>query len=196
MSALAGIVLIVIGLIACFFGKQYYRIVLGLFGFVIGLYVTSGLLVGQAEWLQIVVSLVAGVLLGYGFYLAYRWAYVLFGGFLGLAIGGMIGNALNLADLLFLIVALILMVIGGLLGRVFADLIIRVATAFGGAINVIAGLGGLTAAIGLNLPLVDISHNTVAVATTTAGIISLVLVGLLGAVGFIFQSRNNATTTP
>ena len=191
MSALAGIILIVIGLIACFFGKQFYRAVLALFGFVIGFYIVSGLLVGQAEWLQLVGSLAAGILLGIGFYLAYRWAYVLFGGFLGLAIGGMIGNAFNLASLPYVIVALVLMVIGGVLGHVFADLMIRIATAFGGAINVIAGLGGLTAAIGLSLPLIDVSHNTAAVATTTAGVVSLVLVGLLGAVGFVFQSRKD-----
>jgi hypothetical protein len=34
-------------------------------------------------------------------------------------------------------------------------------------------------------------QNSAAVATTTAGIGSLVLVGLLGAVGFVFQSRKD-----
>lgn len=191
MTILSAVLLIGIGLVACFFGKKLYRVVLGLFGFVTGYYIASGLLLGQSDIVHLLGSIAVGVVLFIVFYALYKFAYILFGAFLGLAAGALLAHALDLTGVVYLIVAVVLAIIGGVLGNIFADPIIRLATAFGGAIQVIAGVGGLAAAIGLSLPLVDVSHASTAQTSTTALIVSLVLVGLLGVVGFVFQTRQH-----
>ena len=192
MSVFSAFLLISIGLVACFRGKQYHRVVLAMFGFLLGYYVTAGLLTSQTQFIQGAVSVVVGIVLGGVFYTLYKFAYVLFGAFLGLFAAALLARALSMSEIVFVVVALLLTLTGGALGYFLADLMIRIATAFGGAIQVVAGVGALAATIGLSLPLVDLSHSSVTTATTTAGIISVVLAGILGVIGFVVQSQANA----
>ena len=191
MSLLTGIILLVVGLIACFFGKRLYRIVLALSGFVVGYYGASAVLVGQTDTIQIVGAIVVGLIVALIFWLLYRFAYVLFGVFLGLALGTVIANAFNLDGLVYLIVVVVLALIGGLIGASLADMMIRLATAFGGASQAISGLAAIAAALGISLPLVDPSHTAVAAVDSTAAMVTLVLVIVLGIIGFIYQTRTD-----
>jgi hypothetical protein len=190
MALFTGIILLVVGLIACFFGKRLYRIVLALSGFVVGYYAASAALVSQSDVVQIVGAVIAGLVVAFVFWSLYKFAYIIFGAFLGLALGAVIGNAFNLDGIVYLIVAVVLAVIGALIGSSLADTMIRLATAFGGASQAISGVAAIAAALSLSLPLVDPSHASTVVPDSTAAIVTLVLVIVLGVVGYVYQTRN------
>ena len=192
MSILSAFLLISIGLVACFRGKEYYRVVLALFGFLFGYYLTAGLLTSQTQFIQGAISVVVGLVLGGIFYTLYKFAYVLFGAFLGMFATALLARALSMSEIVSIVVALVLTLTGAALGYFLADLMIRISTAFGGAIQVVAGVGALAATIGLSLPLVDLAHASTTTVTTTAGIISVVLAGILGVIGFVVQSQTKA----
>jgi hypothetical protein len=137
MTILTGVILLAIGLIACFFGKKFYRIVLALFGFTAGYYSMSGVLATQPDMIQIVGSVVAGLIVGFLFWTFYKFAYVLFGAFVGLAIGTIIGITFNLSSAIFAVVAILGLIIGAIIGSRVATLIIEFSTAFGGATQAI-----------------------------------------------------------
>lgn len=191
MAILTGVLLLVIGLIACFFGWRFFRILLFLQGFVVGYYATSGFLAGQGETVQIIVAVVIGIVSGAIFYALYKFAFIVFGGILGLAVGAIIGVAFNLEGFLLLIVTLVLGVIGAILGNAIGDTIIRLSTAFAGSAQAIGGLAALVspAALNIALPLADPMQGGVT-ADSTAGIVTLVAVIVLGVFGFIFQARH------
>jgi hypothetical protein len=190
MAILTGVLLTVFGLVGCFFGKQMYRVVLALTGFIIGYYGTSGLLQGQSDVIVIIASIVAGLIGAFIFWSLYKLAYVIFGLGLGLSLGTILHTSLNMSDLLAAIVVVVLGLIGAFAGNILGDLMIRLSTAFSGAAHTIGGVAALTAAIGLRLPLADPTHGGLS-ADSTAGIITIVAVILLGAVGFFFQTRND-----
>jgi hypothetical protein len=85
--------------------------------------------------------------------------------------------------------ALVLLVIGAGLGRAIADLMIRLGTAFGGATQAIGGVAALAAAASVSLPLADPRHGG-ANADSAEGIITVIAVIVLGAVGFLYQSQH------
>lgn len=190
MAYMTGLILLVIGLIACFFGKRFYRLILGLSGFAVGYYAVTGALVEQSEAVQIIGGIVAGLIVGFLFWTFYKFAYVLFGAFLGLAVAGLIGTAFNLGDTVYLILAIVLMLIGAVLGAAIADLMIRLATSFGGATQAIGGIAALAAAASINIPLADPTHGGLE-ADSAAGIITIVAVVALAVAGFLFQTRND-----
>jgi hypothetical protein len=118
---------------------------------------------------------------------------VVFGLSLGLALGALISVVFNLGDLLALIVVVVLGLVGAVLGNMVGDLMIRLSTAFAGATQAVGGLAALTTAIGLSLPLADPTHGAID-PTSTAGTISIIVVGVLGAIGYYFQTQNDTTS--
>lgn len=191
MSFLTGIILLVIGLIACFFGRRLYRLVLALSGFVAGYYLVSGLLVEQGDTVQIIGAIIGGLIVGFLFWSFYQFAYVLFGAFLGLVIAALVVAAFNLEGAAALILALVFLIIGALLGRALADTMIRLGTAFSGAAQAVGGIAAIAAAASISIPLADPTHGG-ANTESAAGIITLVVVIALGVVGFLYQSRHDA----
>lgn len=190
MALLTGIILLVIGLIACFFGGRFYRVVLALAGFVIGFYLASAALLQQTEIVQIIGATVVGLIVAFIFWSLYKTAHVLFGAFFGMAVGVMLANALNLEGAVFSIFLLVFAVVGALIGLRIADLMIRLGTAFGGASQAVSGLAAIAASVGVSLPLIDPSHTVVSPATSTSAIVTIALMVALGVVGFLFQSRH------
>ncbi|MCA9887682.1 MAG: DUF4203 domain-containing protein [Anaerolineae bacterium] len=190
MGLLMGIILLVVGLIACFFGRRYYRLVLALVGFVVGYYAVSGLLSAQGDAVQVIGGIVAGVVVGFLFWSFYKMAYILFGIALGLTVAALIGRAFNLDGTVFTILTIVLAIIGGFLGTSIADLMIRLSTAFGGATQAIGGVAAIAAALNIALPLADPTHGG-ATTDSTAGIITIVAVIVLGVIGFLFQTRSD-----
>jgi len=193
MQILNGVILLIIGLLACFYGWRFYRIVLALFGFVIGYYVASGVLLGQAEAIQIGGAIIVGLLGALLFWTFYRFAQVLFGAMLGLVAAALIGSAFNLEGVILAILAIVLAIVGGLIGNAVADVIIRLGTAFSGAGQAIGGIAALAAALSIPLPLADPTHGG-ATTETTAGIITLVAVIVLGIAGYLFQTSQQAAS--
>ena len=189
MGLTTGIILLVIGLIACFFGWRFYRIILALFGFSLGYYAVLGLLAGQEELIQIGGAVIVGLIVALLFWTYYKFAYILFGIVLGVSVAALLGEAFNLDGTIYLIAVVVLGIIGALLGGVLADLIIRLSTAFGGATQAIGGLSAILVAANISVPLADPTHGGVNT-ESTAGIITLIAVIILGGIGFLFQSRN------
>jgi len=193
MDLLTGGLLLVVGIIVCFFGLRFYRLVLALLGFVVGFYSASGALAQQSDIVQISGAVVAGLMVAVLFWLFYKFGYALVGVFLGLAVAALIVKAFSLSDAPAIGVALILTIVGAILGVVLADIMIRIGTAFSGATQIAGGIAALATAASISLPLVDPTHGSVNV-NSTAGIATIVLVAVLGALGFLYQSRQTPRT--
>lgn len=190
MDYLSGVILLVIGFFACFFGWRYYRVVLALLGFATGYYVLSGLLVEQAEGVQILGGIVGGLAVGFLFWTFYKIGYILLGALLGLVAAALIANSFNLDDNVYLILALAGLVIGAFIGNAIADLMIRLGTSFSGATQMVAGIAAINIAIESDLPLLDPTHGG-ASAESAEGITTIVVVLALAVAGFIYQSRHD-----
>ncbi|MBK8021108.1 MAG: DUF4203 domain-containing protein [Chloroflexi bacterium] len=190
MAVLSGIIWLLIGLVTCFFGKRLYRIVLALGGFFLGYYAGLSLLAGQGELTQLIVGVVLGVILAVVFYTLYNYAYALFGALLGAALAAVLAEALGVQSNIVVVVILgVGAAIGAAIGIVLADFMIRLGTSFGGAIQTVAGVGSLAAALGLSLPLIDLANTAPeAAANTTAGIVSIFAAGILGVIGYMYQT--------
>lgn len=133
----AALVLLAGGIVACFFGYRLFRIVLAIFGFIIGALVASSI-VGPGDTWPMVAAGVAGGLVG---------ALVLFAAyFVGVAIVGA-GLGALVANLLFAagerdphFLAIVFAAIAGAAGAIYLQrYVIIVGTSFGGAWTLIVG---------------------------------------------------------
>ena len=133
----AAIVLLMGGIVACFFGYRLFRIVLAIFGFILGALLASSVF-GQSDTGPMIVAAVAGGLLGAGVLIA---AYFVGVAIVGAGLGALMANLAFAAgdrDPHFLIVmfAAVLGAVGAMyLQRYF----IIVGTGFGGAWTLIVG---------------------------------------------------------
>lgn len=137
----AALLLLAGGLLACFAGYRLFRVVLGVYGFILGALVASSLM-GTDQTLWMIVAAIAGGLVG---------AVILVAGyFVGVALIGA-GIGAFVANLLWaamgrepgLIPVLILAIAGALAALVLQRYVVVVATAFGGAQTAIVGGAGL-----------------------------------------------------
>ena len=137
----AAIVLLIGGTVACFFGYRLFRIVLAIFGFIVGAFASSSVF-GVSDTGPMIVAAVVGGLIGAGLLIA---AY-----FVGVALvgAGLGAAAANLAfaatdqDPHFLV--LVLFTIVGAAGAMYLQrYFIIVGTAFGGAWTLIVGVMAL-----------------------------------------------------
>lgn len=133
----AAILLLLGGIVSCFFGYRLFRIVLAIFGFIIGAFLASSFFAASST-VPMIAAAVLGGLLGAGVLMA---AY-----FVGVALAGAaIGAAI--AHLLFsvgnrdpLVVVVVLCAIAGAVAATYLQrYFIIVFTAFGGAWTMIVG---------------------------------------------------------
>lgn len=133
----AAIVLLLGGIIACFLGYRLFRIVLAIFGFIIGALATSSL-VGASEAVPLVAAAAVGGVIGAGLLVA---AY-----FLGVALVGA-GLGALVAHLAFsaggqepgLLAVVLCSTVGAVVATYLQRYVIIVGTGFGGAWTVIVG---------------------------------------------------------
>lgn len=132
-----GMLLIAAGLVACFAGFRLFRIVLGIFGFILGWLVVSSAM-GSEQTLWMLLAAVGGGLVGA--------LILILGYFVGVAlIGGLIGaGAANVLWATFdrepgIIAVMVLAVIGALGALALQRYVIVVTTAFAGAQTAIVG---------------------------------------------------------
>jgi hypothetical protein len=134
----AALVLLAGGTIACFFGYRLFRVVLGIYGFVLGALIATSIL-GPAETLPLVIAAIVGGLVGA---LVLNLAY-----FVGVALVGAAVAAFLLHVIWSRLASgdphVLLVVVFAALGAVGAiwlqRLVIVVATAFGGAWTLLVG---------------------------------------------------------
>ena len=133
----AAIVLLVGGVVACFFGYRLFRIVLAIFGFILGALAASSIF-GAGDTGPMVVAAVVGGLLGAGILIA---AYFVGVALIGAGLGAIVAHLLLAAgDRDPPVLAVIFMAIAGAAASMYLQrYFIIVGTAFGGAWTMIVG---------------------------------------------------------
>jgi hypothetical protein len=148
----AVMVLILGGTVACFFGYRLFRVVLAIFGFILGAALASSLF-GAGDQTMLIVSAIVGGLLGAGLlFAAYFVGVALSGAALGAAAAHLVAKTTG-SDPSFLII--VLCSVGGSIASMYLQrYFIIVFTAFGGAVTLIDGvmasLGNRAAAAAVN----------------------------------------------
>jgi hypothetical protein len=133
----AAIVLLIGGVVACFFGYRLFRIVLAIFGFILGSLLASSIF-GASDTGPMVAAAIVGGLLGAGVLIA---AYFVGVAIVGAGLGALIANLAFTAgdrDPHFLVVMFAAVI--GAVGAIYLQrYFIIVGTGFGGAWTLIVG---------------------------------------------------------
>ena len=129
--------LVIGGLLSCFAGYRYFRIVLILYGLILGALIATSI-VGAGGTPQLVVAAIVGSLLGA---LILYWAYFVGVALVGAAMGAVVVHAIwaQLGRDPHPVVVIIFAVAGVAIAMVLQRYVIIVATAFGGAWTAIVG---------------------------------------------------------
>jgi hypothetical protein len=134
----AALVLIAGGIVACFFGYRLFRIVLAIFGFILGAMFASSLF-GASDTGLMVGAAVAGGLAGAGLLIAaYFVGVALVGAGLGVLAAHLVSSAMGTEPGFLLIV--LCAVIGAVGSMYFQRYVIIIGTAFGGSMTLIDGV--------------------------------------------------------
>jgi hypothetical protein len=153
----ATLLLLVSGVIACFFGHRLFRLVLVLFGFIIGALASSSLIGAGASSTTLLVAAVVGGLIGAGLLTAaYFVSVALLGAMLGAAAGNLTFPAVSsLVNLVLpaeweltgrepgILVIVLFSTAGAVLSVYLQRYVIIVGTAFAGAWTLVVGVMGL-----------------------------------------------------
>ncbi len=137
----AAVVLLLGGLLACFAGYRVFRIVLGIYGFILGALLGSSFPGVEQTWLMLVAALVGG-LIGAVILIA---AYFVGVALIGAGVGALVANAIwaSFGREPHLLVVILLSVVGALAALALQRYVIIVATAFGGAQTAVVGAAAL-----------------------------------------------------
>ncbi len=135
------VILVLGGLVSCFFGYRWFRTVLAIFGFVIGALLASSV-IGAGEALWMVGAAVAGGLIGAALlYAAYFVGVALVGAGLGVLLANL---ALSAAGREPHFLAIVLAAVAGSVAAMYLQrYVIIVSTGFGGAWTLIVGVMAL-----------------------------------------------------
>jgi len=142
----ASIVLLAGGAMACFAGYRLFRLVLGVYGFILGALLASSMVGGSGTWTTVAAAIAGGA----------AGALVLFAGYfvavalIGAGIGAL---AVNLAWRPFggdphWAVVLVIAAVGAIAAMKFQRYVIILATAFGGSWTMLVGAAALMAGPG------------------------------------------------
>jgi hypothetical protein len=143
----AAVILLVGGLLSCFAGYRVFRVVLGIYGFILGALLASSAVGGEQTLWMIGAALVGGLLGALILIAAYFVGVALIGAGLGAAVAHLLWTSLGREP--GVLVVIVLSILGALLALWMQRYVIIVATAFGGAQTAIVGgaaLMGSTAA--------------------------------------------------
>jgi len=133
----AAVVLLVGGTVACFFGYRLFRIVLAIFGFILGALAASSLFGSSDTGLMLIAAIVGGLLGAAVLMAAYFVGVAVVGAGLGAAIANIGFSAADRDPGVFVVV---LLAIAGAVGAVYLQrYFIIVGTAFGGAWTMLVG---------------------------------------------------------
>ena len=133
----AAIVLLVGGIVACFFGYRLFRIVLSIFGFILGALLASSVF-GTSDTGPMIIAAIVGGLIGAGVLFA---AYFVGVAMVGAGVGAVIANlAFAAAESPPHFLAIVFAAVLGAAGAMYLQrYVIIVGTSFGGAWTLIVG---------------------------------------------------------
>lgn len=141
LQAPAAAILLLGGLLACFAGYRIFRVVLGIYGFILGaLLATSVVGTEQAMWT--ILAAIGGGLAGALILIA---AYFVGVALIGAGLGAMTANLIwaGIGGEPHVAVVIVLAIAGALAALALQRYVIIVATAFGGAQTVVVGAAAL-----------------------------------------------------
>lgn len=140
----AAVIIMLAGTIACFAGYRLFRIVLGIFGFILGAMMASSIFGTGSTMAMLVAAVVGGLVGSVVLVLAYFISIALVGAGLGALIGTVVWGWISAGDPP--IVAIIVVSIAGSIGAMMLQRYVIIAgTALGGAWMMVAGFGNAMA---------------------------------------------------
>ena len=180
----AAILLVLGGLLSCFAGYRYFRVVLGLFGFVVGAFFTSSVMGTEQTTWMIGAALIGGLTGALILIAAYFVGVALIGAGFGAAAANLIWARLGSEPQLLMVIGL--SILGAVVALWLQRYVIIVATAFGGAWTIIVGalamMGDRVAASAVEKPDVWILYPNPAPGQRWVMVVCLAL-GVAGVIG-------------
>lgn len=137
----AAVILLVGGLLACFAGYRIFRVVLGIYGFILGVLLASSIVgTDHTVW-----TVVASVGIGIVGALVLIAAYFVGVALIGAGLGAMVANVIwaYIGGEPHVIAVIVLAIAGALAALALQRYVIIVATAFGGAQTVVVGAAAI-----------------------------------------------------
>src|SRR2546426_6504593 len=139
----AAIALIVGGTLSCFAGYRLFRVVLAIYGFILGAMLASSMMGANNTGAMVIASIVGGLIGALVLTLAYFVGIALVGAGLGALVAHVLWQSFGTGDPPAL--AVILLAVAGSIGAMLLQrYVIIVATAFGGAWTLVVGLFAMT----------------------------------------------------
>ena len=133
----AAIILLIGGLLSCFAGYRVFRVVLAIYGFILGALITSSALGTDQTWWMVLAAVGGGVAGALILIAAYFVGVALIGAGIGALAANLIWAALGREPHIFMVI--LLSVVGALGALALQRYVIIVGTAFGGAWTTIVG---------------------------------------------------------
>ena len=137
----AAVILLLGGVLACFAGYRIFRIVLGIYGFILGVLLATSIVGTENTWWTIVAALVGGALGALVLIAAYFIGVALIGAGLGAMAANLLWAAMGREPHVLVVIAL--SVAGALAALALQRYVIIIATSFGGAQTVVVGVAAL-----------------------------------------------------
>ena len=137
----AAAILLLGGLLACFAGYRIFRVVLGIYGFILGALLATSI-VGTEQTLWTILAAVGGGLAGALILIA---AYFIGVALIGAGLGAMLANLIwaGIGGEPHVAVVIVLAIAGALAALALQRYVIIVATGYGGAQTVVVGVAAL-----------------------------------------------------
>jgi hypothetical protein len=142
-QAPAAIILVLGGLLACVAGYRVFRVVLGIYGFILGALVASSAMGADQTWYMVAAAIVGGLIGAVILILAYFVGVALIGGALGALVANVVWALFSREP--GLIVVIVFAIVGALGALALQRYVIIVATAYGGAQTAVVGAAALLA---------------------------------------------------
>lgn len=188
-QAPAAIILLLGGLLSCFAGYRVFRIVLGVYGFILGALLASSAMGADQTWYMVAAALVGGAIGALVLILAYFVGVALIGGALGALVANLAWAAFGREP--GLIAVIVLAVVGALGALALQRYVIIVATAYGGAQMAIVGGAALMSRTAADVAARSI-YRVYPLDPLPETKWDLIAFALLGTIGLVIQLRTKS----
>ncbi len=138
----AALILLAGGLLACFAGYRLFRLVLAIYGFVLGALLASSLVSPASAWSMAIAALIGGAIGALALTIGYFIGVAVMGGGLGALVAHGVWLQQGWGEPRALPL-LVLVALGAILALVFQRYVIIIATGFGGAWTAMAGIASI-----------------------------------------------------